>query len=94
MQFFHLLENLFVLGVHLVLFLADFLDDLSQEAILVEENAFIGWQEKSLIHLEEFEVRVEIVVEVLRQLVTIAIKAELPLVDLQHGVVHGQGRPH
>lgn len=93
-QFFHLLEDLLMLGICLVLFLADLLDDLGQEAILVEENPFIGGQKKSLIHLEEFEVGVQVVVEILGQLVAIAVKAELPLVDLEHGIVHRRGCAH
>ena len=82
-QLFHVFEHILVLGIDLPLLLPHILDQAAQHPVLIEEKSFVAGQEQRLVHLKELEIRVHIVVVVLRQPVPVSIKRQFPLVDLE-----------
>ena len=80
---------MFMSRVKRVLFLSDLFDKRGQVPILVHQDPIVGWQEQTLVHLQELHVRVHVVIVVGGQLVAIAVKTQLSFVDLKHVAIVG-----
>ena len=74
-------------NIRLSLFLPHIFYQATKHAVLIKQESFKAGQEQGLIHLKKLQIWVDIVVIVLWESVTIAIKRELPLVDFKHRLV-------